>query len=115
MFAPPYSVAANVATELREELGLTLQPRSLYLSGVAVNLLNLRPEICTLLVIDDPGPLTPNHEFLPGLARVPVASDASLIRALHLHPGSITPPGAAALFLGTRLLRSLLKRSLITV
>jgi hypothetical protein len=30
-----------------------------------------------------------------------------MIRALHLTPDSVTPPGAAALFLGARLLRSL--------
>lgn len=107
MFAPPYSVTANVAVELREELGLDLSAGRLYLSGAAVNLLNLRPEICTVFVMDDPGPLAANEEFLPGLERVPLAADAGMIRALHLTPDSVTPPGAAALFLGARLLRSL--------
>ncbi len=108
MFAPPYSIAANVANELREELGLPLHAGRLYLSGAAVNHLNLRPEICTLFVLDDPGPLSLNDEFLPGLLRVPLSSDTRLVHALHLTADSITPPGAAALFLGARLLRSLI-------
>ncbi|MBI4889969.1 MAG: hypothetical protein HY821_05035 [Acidobacteria bacterium] len=109
MFAPPYSIAANVANELREELGLSLSAGRLYLSGAALNHLNLRPEICTLFVLDDPGPLSLNAEFLPGLLRIPLSSDAQLVRALKLTAPSITPPGAAALFLGARLLRSLIR------
>lgn len=107
MFAPPYSVTANVANELKEELGLDLSAGRLYLSGAAVNLLNLRPEICTVFVMDDPGTLAANEEFLPGLERLRLASDAEMIRALRLTPESMTPPGAAALFLGAKLLRSL--------
>ncbi len=109
MFAPPYSVTANVENELREELGLSLAAGRLYLSGAAVNLLNLRPEVCTLFVVDDPGKLHPNAEFEPRLLRVPLASDARLAESLDLHPGSIVPPGAAALFLGVRLIRQILK------
>ncbi len=107
MFAPPFSVTANVANELREELGLPLSAGRLYLSGAAVNLLNLRPEICTVFVLDDPGRLVANGEFLPGLERVRLGSDEEMSSALHLTADNITPPGAAALFLGARLLRGL--------
>jgi len=109
MFAPPYSVTANVENELREELGLELGAGRFYLAGVAVNLLNLRPEICTLFVVDDPGALRPNAEFQPGLLRVPLSSDARLVESLDLRPDTIVPPGVAALFLGVRLLRQILK------
>lgn len=107
MFAPPFSVTANVENELLEELSLPLSSGRLLLSGAAVNLLNLRPEICTVFTLDDPGPLAASDEFLPGLERVRLGSDEEIARALRLTPENITPPGAAALFLGARLLRSL--------
>lgn len=107
MFAPPYSVIENVARELREETGLRLEAGRLYLSGVAVNLLNLRPEICTLFTVDDPGRLELNGEFLPGVVRAGLGTDEEMVRALELTPERITPPGAAALFLGAGLLRTM--------
>ncbi|MBN9659738.1 MAG: hypothetical protein J0H49_16255 [Acidobacteria bacterium] len=107
MFAPPYSIENAVSVELREELGVDLDPGCLYFSGVATNLLNLRPEVCTLLVLDRAQEFRLSDEFLPGLTRVPLTTEADLIRSLDLHAGSISPAGAAALFLGLRLLKRL--------
>ncbi|QOY89079.1 NUDIX hydrolase [Paludibaculum fermentans] len=107
MFAPPYSIEDTVSVELREELGVELDPSRLYFSGVATNLLNLRPEICTLLVLDKPEEFLLSDEFLPGLTRIPLATETELIQTLGLHAGNISPAGAAALFLGLRLLRRL--------
>jgi hypothetical protein len=111
MFQPPYSVAQTVRTELREELhGLRLPPDApIYFTGIAINLLNLRPEICTMVIVDRPPALRLGAEFQPGARVVSFGSDAHLVRVLHLHDTPITPPGAAALFLGARVLRQLLK------
>jgi hypothetical protein len=106
MFGPPWSILATVDMEMREELGVPAPADRVFLAGAAVNLLNLRPEICTLCVMDDPGALRLNAEFAPGLIRLPLGTDEAMARALDLQPASITPPGAAALFLGARLLRS---------
>ncbi|MGJ5819421.1 hypothetical protein [Paludibaculum fermentans] len=107
MFAPPYSIENAVSVELREELGVDLDPSRLYFSGVGINLLNLRPEICTLLLLDHSGPFRLSDEFLPGLTRIPLTTEAELIHTLGLHAGTISPAGAAALFLGLRLLKKL--------
>lgn len=111
MFQPPYSVRHTVLTELSEELdGIQLPPAAkVYFTGVAVNLLNLRPEICTMVVIDRPPRLKLGAEFLPGARAVTFGTDAHLVRALRLRTAPITPPGAAALFLGARVLRQLLR------
>lgn len=111
MFQPPYSIRHTVLTELSEELpGLCLPPATpIYFTGIAINLYNLRPEICTMVIIDRPPALQLGDEFLPGARVVPFGSDAHLVRALQLHTTPITPPGAAALFLGARVLRKLLK------
>jgi hypothetical protein len=107
MFAPPYSIENAVSIEMREELGVTLDPARLYFSGVGINLLNLRPEICTLLVLEEKEEFRLSDEFLPGLTRIPFTTEADLIHNLGLHAGSISPAGAAALFLGLRLLKKL--------
>ncbi|WP_321475378.1 hypothetical protein [uncultured Paludibaculum sp.] len=107
MFAPPYSIVDTVAEELREELGVQLDPARLYLSGIAINLLNLRPEVCTVLLLDGHEEFRLSSEFLPGLTRVPFTTEADLIRTLGLHARTIAPAGAAAVFLGLRLLRKL--------
>ncbi|MBL0161583.1 MAG: hypothetical protein IPP47_31640 [Bryobacterales bacterium] len=111
MFQPPYSVAQTVRTELREELhGLRLPSDApIYFTGIAINLMNLRPEICTMVIVDRPPTLRLGAEFQPGARVVAFGSDAHLVRALQLHDTPITPPGAAALFLGARVLRQLLK------
>jgi len=69
------------------------QQAGLYLSGVAVNLLTLRPEICLVLVIHDPGwwhrvnapdsayqIVTP--EARGNIIRAPIATDEGLLDAL---------------------------------
>lgn len=107
MFAPPYSLTQTVAQELHEELGLPLDTTRLYCTGLAINLLNLRPEVCTLLLLDSSAGARLSAEFQPGLTRVPLASDRKIVQSLGLDAGNITPTGAAALFLGLRLLRRL--------
>lgn len=107
MMAPPYSVRVNVERELEEELGLRLNAGRLLLSGVAVNLRNQRPEICTVWVTDELGAVAANEEFLPGLTRVRLGRDEEMAARLGLTPESITPPGVAALLLGARVLRRL--------
>ena len=101
------------------------------LTGVAVNLLNLRPEICTLLFIKTPEWFTYhskgapyqqrfccNEEFceigdqkrkhsLFGF-RIPYTDrDSDLIKAGGLYPDRIVPSGAAAFWLGIDTLRSI--------
>jgi hypothetical protein len=109
MFSPPCSVRRLVQTELAEELpGFPAEAGRLYLAGVAVNLLNLRPEICTLLVLEGPAWLPAlNAEYRGEACVVDYRSDAELLRELDLRAGTATPPGAAALYLGTRLLQTL--------
>lgn len=107
MMAPPYSVRENVARELEEELGLGFSAGRLILSGVAVNLRNRRPEICTVFVMDELGEVEANEEFLPGLVRVRLGSEEEMAAALGLTPETITPPGMGALALGARVLRAL--------
>lgn len=104
MMEPPWSVRENVEREMREEVGLEMG--RLYLSGVAVNELNGRPEICTVCVVEAGATARLNGEF-SGAVRVRLGGDEEMARALGLTPERIVPPGAAALFLGARLLRGL--------
>lgn len=109
MLTPPGSVRRQVMEELAEELpGLSAQSGTLYFSGIALNLLNLRPEICTVLVLDGPArePRL-NAEYRGGACLVEYRGDARLVRELDLRAGTATPPGAGALYLGTRLLQGL--------
>jgi len=99
MFAPPYSVAENVRRELEEELGLRLDPRRLRLTGIAVHVLNQRPEICTALLLRRRPGVRWNDEFSPRPVEVPLRAGLS-VEAL---PGFFAP-GAAALVLAARLL-----------
>lgn len=85
-------------------------------TGYAVNLLNLRPEICMLLEITDPAwhrgsDIKCNWEFLtpdeahenrhPGFLTVPIHhDDAEVAATLNKLPGTFVPPGAAAFWLG---------------
>ena len=105
----------------------------LWITGICVNLLNLRPEVCALLLIrdkewakrnSDPG-LGPdnflklNDEFESERARmrrrgraVPVDysnlhTDKELLSATGLIPSGTVPPGAAAFWMGVDLLREL--------
>ncbi|RMF80455.1 MAG: hypothetical protein D6737_07940 [Chloroflexi bacterium] len=99
---------------------------SLHLTGIALNLLSLRPDICTLLLIRDPEWYTrvSGGEYgLFGRAMrrdvwetdgetvtfAPIDSDAALLGALPGEPHRIfTPPGAAAMWLGVDRARTLL-------
>lgn len=95
----------------------------LLLTGYAVNLLNLRPEICTLLLIRDESwsrqKIVANWEFLvPHQAyerRQDTVAVLNILRndeeiALDLSniPGTFVPPGAAAFWLGIDLARRLI-------
>ena len=89
----------------------------LLFTGVAMDLLNLRPEICTLLVIQTPEWFEQarqarlNDEFLPETAAggfhgwVRLASDEDMIQEAGLLPERMIPPGAAAFWMGVDLLR----------
>jgi hypothetical protein len=94
----------------------------LLLTGFAVNLLNLRPEICTLLFIRDQAwhkqALAANWEFLKPVqlferraqVLLPVnilQDDAGIGRYLATMPGTFVPPGAAAFWLGIDVAREL--------
>ncbi len=104
----------------------------LLLTGIGWNLLNLRPDICCLLVIDSPEwwrrhnpatgnmPIKQTFEYMTqaeaqaaGLRKdtspaIPFggASDADLLQ-MGLGPEELCPPGACAFWLGTRALRKL--------
>ncbi len=99
MFAPPYSVIANVRRELEEELGLPLDAARLRLAGIAIHRLNQRPEICTLLTLPCPPRIRLNGEFAAGFVRVPLRAG---LRTAGLR--GFFPPGAAALELAARVL-----------
>jgi hypothetical protein len=109
MFSPPCAVGRLVREELEEELpGFAFDQGRLYLAGVAVNLLNLRPEICTVLVVDgEAAPPELNDEYRGQAHVVEYHSDEQLVKALDLRAGTATPPGVGALYLGTRLLQGL--------
>jgi hypothetical protein len=95
----------------------------LFLTGYAMNLLNLRPEICTLLLIRDKNwlkqKIAANWEFLtPQQAyeeRKEVILPIDILRDndgiasdLSNIPGTFVPPGAAAFWLGVDLARKLI-------
>jgi hypothetical protein len=114
---------------------ITDEQAGIYLSGIAVNLLNLRPEICLLLIISSKAwysfhsqnesseqRFDLNTEWAPltqiaeneseSIGRLPVNyTDEVLCDKFRLGPGRITPAGAAALWLGLDLLRNLGFRS----
>jgi hypothetical protein len=91
----------------------------LHLTGIAVSLLSLRPEICALLLIHDPDwwqrihapdsemPLNTSAEAEDNLLHVPLnLDDAQAFLPLHLHT-KMPPQGFVALHEGLRLARSL--------
>jgi hypothetical protein len=107
---------------------------TLLFTGLAVNLLNLRPEICLLLLIKDPEWYAHhrrnpdgderfkfNDEWLrvtdmPHNAQTAVArikycqDDAEFLSNARLKSWDLVPPGAAALWLGKRVLDDILQR-----
>lgn len=99
MLEPPYSILANAQRELEEELGLRLAPRRLLLTGVALHVLNQRPEICTLYLCPHrpAGRLSP--EFAPRLVEVLLRPGLNMAEL-----GAFFPPGAAAMVLAARVL-----------
>lgn len=104
----------------------------LFLTGIAVDLLNLRPEICTLLLIRSPewyqhhtNQLFPQEQFHLNqewakavrpegdveapLTSVPYrATDEAFLELDDIAPGHMVPPGAAAFWLGVDVLRRIL-------
>ena len=85
-----------------------------HLAGIAINLLTLRPEICTLLLIRDPQwietlPIGGSWELGKHLHTPPITSDADLLAYFPADfPTRMTPQGSAALWLGVDLARKLL-------
>jgi hypothetical protein len=101
---------------------------ALLYSGVAVNLLALRPEICTVLVIDDPGwyqrecgELRICDEYLQQCEQAELLPDQRWVQLInverhdleldpwwreHLRARTVVPPGVAAIDLGLRVARS---------
>jgi hypothetical protein len=92
----------------------------LLLTGYAVNLLNYRPEICTLLLINDEDwckqRIVTNYEFATpeeSWAKgkefmLPIdimKCDAEISQELEAFPGTFVPPGAAAFWLGVDVAR----------
>jgi hypothetical protein len=81
----------------------------LLLTGVTVNLLNLRPEICTLLYVESPEWYRKHSTGLDGLDRLELSDEfeasglsaqpVSSIRRGYPPPAETVPSGAAALFL----------------
>jgi hypothetical protein len=129
-----YNVLAKLREEYAEELFanrpgvleyldqlLADGDAQLVLTGVAVNLLNLRPEICTLLVIHDPKWFETarrarlNDEFLPETTSggfdgwVRLAGNEEMITEAGLEPDRMIPPGAAAFWMGVDALRANLR------
>lgn len=112
---------------------LTAGKAQLYFTGIGINLLNLRPEICTLLVVSDPEWYRKsledeelewrfNEEFatindrswLPAkqlVGKIEFAEsekdDPKMLKAGLLHPALTVPAGAAAFWLGVDTLRAI--------
>lgn len=95
----------------------------LYLTGVALNLLTLRPEICALLLIHDPAwyaritapdsdmPLNADAETQHGITLVPIERDEALLAALPPNVHTIMPPQAVvALWEGVDVARKMIQR-----
>lgn len=78
------------------------------LTGLAVNLLNLRPEVCTLLLIHDAGfvkwvdKMTINDEYRPDGHHVELIDGPTVASRYSdaLAPKDVVPPGAVAFWLG---------------
>jgi hypothetical protein len=106
----------------------------IFLSGIAVNLLTLRPEVCTVMYIPTPdwwihhetefedkeGKRTAfrfceefeklTHEKGPIVSNLPFnESDDELLQEEELHPNKMVPSGAAAFWLGVDVLRDALR------
>jgi hypothetical protein len=101
---------------------------ALLYSGVAVNLLALRPEICTVLIIHDPrwwkrdcGELRICDEYLQQCEQVELLPDQRWVQLInldrhdleldpwwreHLRARTVVAPGVAAIDLGLRVARS---------
>jgi len=126
-----YNVTAKLREEYAEELfrnaSGTLEyldlltdrgEARLLLTGVAMDLLNLRPEICSMLVIDQPEwferarGVQLNDEFAAEEAAdgwVRLASDEDMIAQSGLLPEAMVPPGAAAFWMGVDVLREVVR------
>jgi hypothetical protein len=85
---------------------------SIFLTGIATNLLNLRPEVCTLLLFESPdwgseelGRLKRNWEYHRKLGfDIPLGPELETSgKYEELAPTEIVVPGAAAFALGFRL------------
>lgn len=93
---------------------------ALFLTGIAVNLLNLRPEICTLLILRGPS----NYEAISEISgspefdanperqttfyrKVQTPDDRQMLRKEEdWRPHKMVPPGAATLWLGLEALEN---------
>ena len=98
----------------------------LYLSGMTIDALNLRPEVCMVLLIRTPAwypTITPHIDFNPEWIGdddldtpdkvirpfILRASDEEMVRERpEIEPANMVPPGAAAFWLGVDLLRKVL-------
>jgi hypothetical protein len=121
-----HSVETSLGLHRHEKLAslqdlLRIGDAELLMTGVSMNLMNLRPEICTLLLLRDPHwlrqSLSSNWEF-QATARVstprvsPFVSiditlnDAEIVALLSSLSAVFAPPGAAAFWLGIDLART---------
>ena len=93
-----------------------------YVTGITINLLNLRPEICGLLLIDSQEwvmstSVSYNWEFAgleetsgkktEKIISVPIDNDRAILERVDFSPGKVVPPGSAALWLGVDKVREL--------
>ncbi len=114
--------------QLLDDMLKTGEAKLLY-TGVAVNLLALRPEICTLLIIDDPGwyeeessQLRICDEYLRQSERVDLLPDQRWVQLIALdkngqpespwrdvlRPATLVAPGWAGVDLGLRVAREVI-------
>jgi len=132
---PRYFYNDPCLTDLLDLLGR--RKAQLFFTGLAVNLLNLRPAICTLLLIKDPNWYKSHSESGPEELRIKLNdewvknvrelqeimkrrkevkavkisysdNDADLIEKGVLRPSQMVPSGAAAFWLGIDVLRKIL-------
>ncbi len=117
---------------------LGMEKAELLFSGIAIDLLTLRPEICSLLVIKTPGWFSYhssapdpkerfkfNLEFTLGQAEQDTLSwtveplpfpyeDSDMLKYQYLAPFRMTSAGAGAFWLGVDQLRNLLKNGMVS-
>jgi hypothetical protein len=113
------SVAREFVSEFADER-LGRFDSELIFTGVAFDLLNLRPEICSVILIRDPKwiretRIIPNYEIRRGTLTHPAVGTSDQAAATRFLPAETVPSGAAALWCGIDAVRARFERRGTTI